>query len=86
MNRVFSRQSSRLSDAFSHVGLAGHSAHMRIHCASGIGYVFPRAFAAALAVWLATQAEQRSALPLALCQYSCVVDSAVQDEDVGAGS
>lgn len=49
-------------------------------------YVFPRAFAAAMAALLAAQADQRVALPLAFCQYSCVVDTAVQDEDVGAGS
>lgn len=51
-----------------------------------MGYVFPRAFAAATAALLAAQADQRGALPLAFCQYSCVVDTAVQDEDVGAGS
>lgn len=51
-----------------------------------MGYVLPRVFAAAVEALLAAQAAQRGALPLAFCQYSCVVDTAVHDEDVGAGS
>lgn len=36
---------------------------------------------------LNSQAGQRELLlPLALCQYSCVVETAVQEEVVGAGS
>lgn len=64
----------------------GRSVRVSARGTTRTGYVFPRVFAAAVEALLAAQAVQRGALPLAFCQYSCVVDTAVHDEDVGAGS